>query len=264
MTTVSSSPPKFLVELASSAPLVTHYFESTRIGIKVTNISGETVLIESVTLQFEADTGAAPNYEDSYPALRLSPGQSSPINLNVTPVPLYRAYTNQFKVRLTGHVESGGRLHGSFSELHPGFYLIINMPSDSLGNVFVSFKQPEDQRLANILERYARRAGFEPYLFMRKPHLGADQWEEIAKLIKQSHSVIIVWALRTDWGDGVEKEIELCRTHKCREILLIENGVELPELYDGTKATYKRFDPEEPAKALSEAIASLRAQIVKS
>jgi hypothetical protein len=71
-----------------------------------------------------------------------------------------------------------------------------------------------------------------------------------------------VWALRTEWGDGVGKEIELCRKHNVRELLLIEEGVDLPELYKGTKTTYKRFDPSDPAKAFSEAIRSLHEQIV--
>lgn len=261
--TTPPSAPRFIVEVVASAPISTHYFERTQINIKVTNTSGETVLIERITLQFEADTGAAPNYEDFYPGRKLSPNESGLIEVDVTPVPLYLEYTNQFKIALVGHVESAGRLGNSFSERHAGFYLIVNAPTLSLEEVFISFKQPEDQRLANILERYAKRAGFKPRLFMRNPQLGKDQWQEIETLIKQCHSVIIVWALRTDWGEGVEKEIELCRKHGCREILLIAEGVEPPKVYD-SKIAYKRFDPSDPGKGLSDAIADLRAQASKS
>jgi hypothetical protein len=247
----------------SKEPLSIHYFESTPINLKVTNISGQDVLIECVTLQFEADTGAAPNYEDSHPALKLGPQKSGFVTVGVTPVSLYREYTNQFKVEVTGHVESRGRLGKSFSERHSGYYVIISAPTVPLGDIFISFKQPEDQRLANILERYARRAGFTPHVFMRNPQLGKEQWKEIEKLIKECHSVVIVWGQRTGWGDGVEKEIELCRKHNRREILLIAEGVDPPKLYD-SKLAYQRFDPSDPAKGLSEAIASLRAQVVKS
>jgi len=262
MTTTRPSSPKFLVEVAN-APIHTHYFESTRIKIKVTNISGENVLIQRVTLQFDPDTGAAPNYEDSFPSLRLLSNKSDLIEVDVTPVPLYREETTQFKIGLMGHVESGGCLRESFSERHEeGFYIILKVPTLQLGDIFISFKQPEDQKLANILVRYAKRAGFNPCLFMRNPELGKDQWKEIEKLIRQCHSVIIVWALRTEWGEGVEKEIELCRKYGCREILLIAEGVDPPKLYD-PKIAYKQFDPSDPAKDLSEAIASLRAQVVK-
>lgn len=256
-------PQRFLVEIVSSAPISTHYFERTRINIKVTNISKESVLIECATLQFEADTETAPNYQDHPTALRLSPNESGLIEVDVTPVPLFLEYTNQFQVGLKAHVESGGRLSVPFWERHKAYYIIINPPTLSLGDIFISFKQPEDLRLANILERYAKRAGFNPHLFMRNPAIGRDQWDEIEMLIKRCHSVIIVWSLRTEWGEGVEKEIELCRQYSCREILLVAAGVEPPKIYD-SKLAYQRFDPNDPAKGLSEAIRSLRDQVIAS
>jgi hypothetical protein len=263
MTTALPNPNRFFVEVVSSSTICTSYFESTRINIRVTNSSKESTLLESATLQFQPDTGAAPNYVDFHPGLRLSPKESKTVEVDVTPVPSYQEYTNQFKIRLKGHAESRGRLGDSFSELHGGFYIIINPSAASLGEVFVSFKQPEDQRIANILERYARRAGFTPRLFMRRPELGEKQWEQIETLIGQCHSVVIVWGLRTEWGEGVEREIDLCRKHCCREILLIAEGVEPPKNYDSTIA-YQRFDPVEPAEGLSRAMASLRDQVVKS
>ena len=52
--------------------------------------------------------------------------ESKTVEVDVTPVPSYQEYTNQFKIRLKGHAESRGRLGDSFSELHGGFYIIIN------------------------------------------------------------------------------------------------------------------------------------------
>src|SRR5258708_27656312 len=74
--------------------------------------------------------------------------------------------------------------------------------------------------------------------------------------------MFIVWGVRTEWGEGVEKEIALCRKHKVRELLLIEEGLAVPQPYEGTNVTYKRFDASDPAKALSEAITSSRDQVV--
>lgn len=249
------------VSLKSPGPLTTRYFDDTIIELKVDNLSGETLFIESLTLRFEPDTGATPVYLDLQVGQRIIPGRSATLDVAVRPTPLFREYTNQFVARFKCHCESGGRIFDGFMESHDGLYIIIHPREQQLGDVFVSFKQPEDQRLANILERYARRAGFTPHMFMRNPHLGADQWKLIEASIKEAHSAFIVWALRTDWGQGVGKEIELCRKHKVREVLLIEEGIELPAPYKGTQRAYRRFDPTDPASALSEAVSSVYAQV---
>lgn len=261
--TTIPSPKRLIVEVVSGRTATTHYFEETRIRIKVTNSSADNVFVKYGALQFTPDTEAAPSYQDFHPSLRLIHAESKTIEVDVTPVPLYLEYTNQFRIMLKGHVESGGRLGDAFAEVHEGYYIIINSPKASLGEVFISFKQPEDQRLANILDRYATRAGFTPRLFMRRPELGENQWGQIEGLIKQCHSVVIVWGPRTEWGEGVEREIELCRKHGCREILLIAKGAEPPQTYN-SEIAYQRFDPDEPAVGLSKAIASLRDQALKS
>jgi len=246
----------------ASAPLATQYFDLQTIEFDVVNISGETLFIEAASLKFEEDTGATPNYVDCFLGLRLLPNGTGRITSEVRPIPLYRESTNQFSVLLKFRPEVYGRLGKQATEMHPGFYIIINTPPATLGDVFISFKQPEDRRLANILERYAKRAGFTPRLFMRNPALGADQWKSIQKLIKNAHSIFVVWGRRTEWGDGVEKEILLCRKHHLKEILLIEDGLALPGLYQNTQYTYQRYDPADPARALSDAVGSLRDQVV--
>jgi hypothetical protein len=264
MSSTPSHPRKFILTLKASAPLATHYFDLQTIEFNVVNTSGEVLLIEAAPFKFEADTGATPNYVDCSPGLRLLPNGGGRITIDVRPIPLYKEFTNQFDVLLKYRLEEQGRLGKLLTELHDGFYIIINTPQASLGDVFISFKQPEDQRLANILERYATRAGFAPHLFMRNPALGADQWKSIRQLIKQSHSMFVIWGRRTEWGDGVEKEIELCRKRRMREVLLIEDGLLLPDLYQGTSYAYKRYDPTDPAHALSDAVCSLRDQVVTS
>jgi hypothetical protein len=264
MSTTSPDPLKFRLthRTATSPPL--QYFEDRSIEFEVVNISSEVLLLEAVQLKFEADTGAVPNYVDASPGLRLPPNESGMIKIDVRPLPLYKEYTNQFDALLRFRPETHGRLGKLSTERHDGFYIIINTPAATLGDVFVSFKQPEDQRLANILERYTKRAGFTPHLFMRNPAVGADQWKSIEKLIKQSHSMFVVWGRRTEWGEGVGKEIELCRRRRMREIPLVEEGLVLPDAYQNTNCTYKRYDPEDPAHVLSETVSSLRVQVLAS
>ena len=253
---------KLSARLRNKSPLTVHYFETVRIELELNNLTSEPLFIESGTLKFEPDMGATPIYVDCTAGIKLYPNGSSNIEFVVRPTPIFRQFTSQFTARFRCHTESAGRLSDPFFERHEGFYIIVRPNDKQLGELFISFKQPEDQKLANILERYSERAGFVPRLYMRNPALGGDQWKDIETLIKRSHSAFIVWALRTDWGEGVEREVQLCRKHKVREVLLIEEGVHLPTMYKGTNRSYKRFDPSDPATALSEAVCSIHDQAV--
>jgi hypothetical protein len=228
---------------------------------KITNISPDNILVESLTLQFEPDTDSASNYVDVDTTFRLEAGETTKVTAKVRPTPLFLANTNQLQMRFKYRVTSAGRIGELTAETHKGFYLIVDTPAADCGSVFISFKQPEDQRLANILERYARRAGFVPHLFVRSPEVGADQWKTIERMIRASHSVFILWGRRTEWGEGVEREIELCRMHHVREVLLIEHRVDIPTAFGHTPITFKRFDRQEPAEDLSAAVVSLHDQL---
>ena len=264
MTRISSDPLKFALRLSSAVPLAARYYDLQTIEFEVVNTSAETLFVEAADLRFQPDTGATPAYVECWPSLRLAPRENGCIKVDVEPLPLYREYTNQFDLLLKYRSEVRDRVGKLCTEPLTGFYIIINKPPTTHGDVFISFKQPEDQRLANILERYATRGGFDPHVFVHKPSLGADQWKEIEELIAKSHTMFVLWGRRTEWGNGVRKEVRICRRHHLREILLIEDGLALPDLYEGTNCTYKRYDPADPARALSDAVSSLRKQITTS
>jgi len=259
--TTGTKEQRFVIRQTPAEPAQTEFFQPITLQYEIVNVGIDTVFLESLTLQLSPDIDTAANYIDRPCACRLVPKGSMIVAVTVTPTPMYQENTNQIKIRCNYRLEAEARIGEPLNETHAGFYLIIATPAPTLGNIFISFKQPEDQRLANILERYAKRAGFAVYLLVRMPNVGADQWQTIEALIKESHSVFFIWARRTDWGDGVEREVVLCRRHKVREILLIENGVDVPSAFDETSVMYKRFDPQEPAAALSEAVSSLRSQI---
>lgn len=266
MTAGTKKRDRLALRMVAEAPPATAYFESILLTYDITNVSTDNILVESVSLQFQPDMDTVPNYVYSPCGFRLTPNESKSIAVDVTPTPAYRQQTNEIQFLFRYRIESSGHVGDVIKERHDQerYYLIVRPPAPTLGEVFVSFKQPEDQRLANILERYLRRAGFVPRLFMRNAKVGADQWVSIEEIVKVCQSAFIVWTHLTEWGNGVEREIELCRGCKVREILVIENGVDVPSSYYGTGITYKRFDPQEPAQALSEAVASLREQVVKS
>jgi hypothetical protein len=254
---------RLAIQQVSAIPATTQYFETCSLRYRVTNNSPDSLLIQNATLQFSPDLETSPDYVDASCGFRLAPHEAAEVTFVVTPTPMYFEDTNRICARFDYCVDTDGRLGEITNETHEGFYLIIKQPASTLGDVFISFKQPENSRLALILERYVKRAGFVPHLFVREPNIGADQWKHIEQLIRTSHSAFIVWARRTDWGGGVEQEIDLCRTHGVREILLIEHGVNVPPAYKGTSITYQRFDPADPSPGLSAAVSSLREQLLR-
>src|SRR5262249_37724056 len=150
----------------------------------------------------------------------------------ITPLPTFRETTNTIEIRVKYQIETGGRVVPAAPEHHKqDYYVIIGRPQQTLGDVFISFKQPEDLRLANILTSCLERAGFTPHMFIHERDIGAAQWDTIEGIIKTCHSAVIAWSDKTDFGEGVQKEIELCRKHRVREIPLLERGVTVPSCF---------------------------------
>ncbi|HEV2722864.1 MAG TPA: hypothetical protein VG323_22760 [Thermoanaerobaculia bacterium] len=257
--------PRLAIRKARPEPPETAYFQPIALQYALTNISAEPLLIDSVTLQFQPDMDTAPVYVDATFGFRLVPNETRVIDVEVTPTPEFLDATNEIQIRVKYHLESeDGRFIAATPERHKqGYYVIIRKPARNLGDVFISFKQMEDLRFANILERYLKRAGFKPHLFIREPNVGAHQWITIENILKTCHSAFIVWTDKTDFGEGVQTEIRICRRLGVREIPLLERGLDVPSCFD-SRRTYLRFDPQQPAAEFSEAVASLRTQILET
>jgi TIR domain-containing protein len=255
----------FAVSVAPPTSLDVEYYGVKELSLYVTNRSAQEQLLDSVTLKFQPDVGTAPIYVRQSCGLSIAIGKAAEVKLRIRPTPLYQENTNAMSVMLEHRACDAGRLGSPGKEIHSDcFYLIIKPSADDLGEIFISFKQPEDLPLAEALARYARRAGFKPYIAQSKPELGADQWNRIESAIARSTAIVIMWTVYTEWGGGVKKEIELARKYKIKEVLLLANNIDVPALYKGTDIEFKKFDPSNPAPSLVEAITSMRNQIVSS
>jgi hypothetical protein len=97
---------------------------------------------------------------------------------------------------------------------------------------------------------------------MNEPTPGMDIWHRIEPHLLESIAVVFIWTERTEWGDGVEREIELCKSNNIQNVLLIQRDLPVPHQFKGTGIEYQRFDPEDPLKEYSQAITALRRIIV--
>jgi hypothetical protein len=240
------------------------YFSTINLSVSLLNNSSRKLLVESLTLRFQSDANVSAIYVEQPCGWEIQPDGVKDQQVTICPTPEYLTYTNTFDIMVNYRLFDNKGLKGPYPEIHNGpFYLIINNSKAKLGQIFISFKQNEDLKLARILERLAFRAGFSPYLAIRDKQTGAPLWEKIEPAIKDSVAAFIIWTKHTQWGDGVEREIELCGKWKVPELLLIENDIPLPEGYSET-VEHQRFDPEDATSAFCEALISRRRMIFKS
>lgn len=170
--------------ILSVAPLpnpIVEYYQPTRIPITLTSNCSEKLVVESLTLRFQTDRGMA-DYDIKYEVgKQLLPEGLLAENIEVVPVPEFLESTNQYDIKIRYRKEIDGQL-GDQMTLIPAIrpYIIVRPCSDSLGQLFISFKQPDDLKFARRLETVAKRAGFKPYLKMDESTPGQDMWEVIA------------------------------------------------------------------------------------
>ena len=261
-----SSPSSKLNFGVSAPPPISHlveYYSLTEVRLIITNVSGRLQLVETITLQFQADVGTAPIYVDCSCGIEIRPAKAEEVVVTVTPDSLYLAGTNQFSVMVRYKTVEVDKVGVQQTEVHSNLsYILVRPSSLDLGQVFISFKQPEDLDIANLLARLSAKAGFKPYLALRDPKLGANQWRRIARAIGSSKSVMVIWTTRTEWGGGVRREVGLARGKKLHEALLIDESLQLPDLYQGTEMEYQYFNPDIPAAAFGKAITSFRKQVL--
>jgi hypothetical protein len=248
--------------LKVSSPTLTstqvEYFEAKPIPILVINEGRKQILVDSITLQFQSDSDIAAVYQPVECGWTLGPGEMKEQIVQVCPNPKFLQNTNTFKIKVDFRIDSGKGLGPRQAEIHAGGYLIVRTSTKKVGKLFVSFKQNEDLSLARIFQRLGARAGFEVYLAIHDSQPGNALWDRIEPELQASSAAIILWTRHTEWGGGVEKEIELCRKHGIKEVLLIEHGIRFPSLYDGTDKEYLRFDPDDPFPAFSKVITAQR------
>lgn len=258
MSSPSSISPMPRVKVAILPSPEAEYFVDKTISLFITNGSPDHLLVESLVLRFQSDVDSSAIYVEQPWGLELTPDEQKEQKVTVTPTPDFLANTNCFDVMVKYRVFEKtvwGKLHEEITQRST--YLNIKRSTQQLGQVFISFKQPEDEQLASILGKFAARAGFLPYIALDDPRPGTSLWSRIEPEIKNSVGVFVVWSRHTRWGTGVQQEIKICSECGISYVLLIEDNEELPEAYD-TTIEYKRFDRRYPHTPFSQVIAAKR------
>lgn len=252
--------------IVSVAPLLdpsVEYYEQVNIPLTITSNSGKPIIIESITLRFQTD-GGMPDYDHKQGVgKKLLAGALHAENIYVTPVPEFLETTCTFQIKVRYRKVIDGIPGEHLTIKTRGSYIIVHPCKTKLGQLFISFKQPDDLPLARLFETVARRAGFQPYVKMDESNPGSDMWEIIEPRIKESEAIAFLWTDKTDWGEGVAREIQLAIDNGIHYIPLIEETVPVPPEFRNSAIEYQKFHPELPLPQFSKAVTGLREVVMK-
>ena len=225
-----------------------------------------TLVIESLALRFQSrrPTFGAENADPrttmvyAGPPISISPSKLGYCTVTLRPNLLFVPHTNLFDVAVVYrlHTEIIGELRSFIGQ---GWFVLVRPAPQLFGKVFISYKEPEDRILADLLFNFAKDAGFDPYMAPPDIKSGSRIWgKKIPTAIQESKLLFAIWTNNTTKGTGVRKEIKLARQHCIDIVPLLEKNASDPKLF-GRDVEYTQFDADEPHLIFSEVIATKRA-----
>jgi hypothetical protein len=243
-----------------AASATVEYYGTLVQSVLITNNSTEAVLIEEVSLRFQSDRAQGSLLSSVRPGVELEAGAILECDVNIVPNALFLANTNMYDVSVRFRSRESGVFDASEFEILPSAsYIVVREPPATLGEVFISVKQPEDESLGRLFEDISRRAGFAPFLKASNPHPGEDFWTDVIEPhLRSSIAALIIWTPRTEYGTGVQREVQFCRDNGIRDTLLLERDHPVPPPYRGSSIEREVFDPADPGHAFLRVVESLR------
>jgi TIR domain len=261
--------PDIKVVVDKSAHLSVHYLEPIRISIGIENLSSTaTLVIDSISLRFQSRRARPdPTTADPYTtvlrpieALSMSPRTLAYRTIEVRPSLHCLTYTNYFDV-VVGYRVCAGAIGEPQSFIGEGWFAIVNPAPQLFGKVFISYKEPEDRSLADLLLQFARDVGFDPYLAPADLKTGSRIWgKKIPAAIKQSKFMFVIWTGNTSAGHGVKREINIARKNKIEIVPLLERKTPDPKLF-GRDVEYTEFDSDKAALTFADVVIARRRMI---
>lgn len=233
------------------------------VGVK-NNSKFDTALIEKLALCFRSEAGKPTSQTtvvQQVSDFRIPPSRLDYAHVCFVPNLHFLTGTNQFDVSATIRWEHKKGLGAATTLVSPPPYpyIVIHEAPPLFGRAFISYKEPEDRQLADLLFAFLSKAGFVPYMAPRDLQPGSKLWEEkIPVAIRGSNLIFVIWTENAPKGEGVRKEIAIARAAHVSEAPLIERTTKVPPEYDGRGIEYTLFDRRHAALAFADVVMACR------
>jgi hypothetical protein len=246
--------------------------ERFRFPFWLRNKTGETLCIRAVSASLQPDNGWVGPPDRmlfrSEIGLELRPSHKEVVRVSIVPPLDCLAYSNLVDVNVEyGTPADISKGHSRHAERrHLDWLLVKEVPTPAEAEVFVSFKDRENEDLAQLAVKYLRRAGLSPYLARDDQRCGCDYWEDkITPAILRSAGVLVIWSpdvVRRP--DLVRREMGIARAANVPLGLFLSNDTEPPDEYPASVLEHVPFDPKAPYAAFAEGIATAAQRWKKS
>jgi hypothetical protein len=153
-----------------------------------------TLVIDSLAFRFQSRR-SRPDPDNANPyttvlhpveGLSVPPLKLAYRTIEVRPILHCLTYTNFFDVVVSYRLctEIVGEMQSFIGE---GWFAIIKPAPQLFGRVFISYKEPEDRSLADLLFQFAKDAGFDPYMAPADLKRGSRIWAKRYLLQRDFH-----------------------------------------------------------------------------
>lgn len=230
----------------------------------LTNKSAETICVKSVTARLQMDNEWAGDQNrrlfQSEEGFELPPGAKKVTRLSITPSLDCMEHSNFLDVIVEFGTPASFEACGwqRHERAHLDWVLVKKVPQLPGAQVFVSFKDPENEGLAYLAAKYLQRAGLQPYLARDDDRCGCDYWnDKIGPAIAGSTGVVVIWTKDVmRQPSAVLREITLAREAGTPLGLFLSRDAVAPEEYPASTLEHVRFDPIAPHAAFADAISA--------
>ena len=205
------------------------YMNEILVHIEFKNDSDYEILISSVVCSFQVEDDL-PRHEIKSPSpISIPPGNRKPLTMRLEIGLELRYGTNSPTVEV--EYASGRSESETTTFSAPGKYLDIQRVPPLGKRFFISHKIPEDTELAERLNYYLQKVGFDGYIAEGDPLLGHDLWtEKIFPAIDSCAGLIILWTAEAEKDpESICREIERAKEKGKKPILLREENACVPD-----------------------------------
>lgn len=238
--------------------------ERFRLPVWLRSRSRKMLHVRAVSASLQPDNGwAGPPDRMVFRAelgLELPPDHKEVTRVSIIPPLDCLAYSNFVDVTVeygTPADLSNGRAR-RVEKPHLDWLLVKEVPAPVGAEVFVSFKDPENENLAQLAAKYLRRAGLSPYLARGDEQCGRPYWpEKITPAIVRSVGLLAIWTPDVVRRPAaVRREMGIAKRSNVPLGLFLSGNTEPPADYPASVLEYVRFDPSAPQAAFADGIAA--------
>ena len=208
------------------------YFNEGCINMEFRNNSDLTIKINEVICKFQTEENIQQEEKPhTQKKVYIEPKNRAMVQIPFTVDLNMILYTNTYSLIVNYQIGRSKEIH-SISIRPAQNSIIVYSSRQSKKYFFISHKIPEDTNIAGRLDHYLQKIGFKGFLAENNPKPGLDIWKE--KILPsidcpECIGVIAIWSLKAILNpDAIMRELEYGQECGKKQILLVENGAELP------------------------------------